>query len=677
MKTSGNPTRNDLCFYGIIAIILLGVLWVKHVWLYEPSGATCFKDELIYKENASAFFEGIRIRGAHYPPLYSLVLAPAFFFQNWYDVMIRINGLLSTLLVIPVWLLARSFLNCRTSLIAALLTMIIPFQAIYPAYILSENLFMLIFAFAVLLAMKGVSGGKFQAALFGMTLGLAYLTRYLMLPAIPILVVFWVALPWLMQQRGNSNFTMRDTWPNILIMCLGFAAIYSPWLIYTNIGGFPLLKSTGLKMITDLKIPEAPVGNFVMWSGAYAAYLILALAPFFLPLLLDYFSAVARKIQIRGMSRETAFAWLLLLLTICYWLLAAQHSFRAKYNYPHPKYLIGRYLMFLTPLYIVAGLTALERLLRFKAVVKWQQIAAAAFISGAGVYMARWVLHGQGIWGFPGWFANIEFSSPDAFSYSNLITLLIGLAGIAILGSIFYAFSCRQGKYRRRFTIAAYFIIFLWQTAIFVNAIKRASINIDGIHARKLAPLMLAYASSIDKTLPLYYAIGGVSSLTMKAALRFWGTTVTQERLHPLEGDSVVAQPAGPFLMLSKDAHRLPELLSYKVGKNTYYLYEMDQKNKPFYPELISVGPEPISAGKPFNRQPSGDSVIWLITEKATQWTVVVFDNHELKTTVEKPSLVTAIVPLELFSNPGEIKIYLKDRLTGAIGKHSVIKVVK
>ena len=157
-----------------------------------------------------------------------------------------------------------------------------------------------------------------------------------------------------------------------------------------------------------------------MWSSAYAAYLILALAPFLLPLLLDFFSAVARKIQIRGMSRETAFAWLLLLLTICYWLLATQHSFRAKYNYPDPKYLIGRYLMFLTPVYIVAGLMALERLFSFKAVIKWQQIAAAAFISGAGVYVARLILHRQGIWEFPGWFADIEFNSPDAFPYSNL-----------------------------------------------------------------------------------------------------------------------------------------------------------------------------------------------------------------------------------------------------------------
>ena len=668
--------QNDLIFYSVAAILLVALLFIKHIWLYESTGPMCFDDERLYKENAVAFFEGIRIRSAHYPPLYSLVIAPAFFFQNWYDVMIRINGILSTLLVIPVWLLARTFMPPRPSAIAVILSLLIPFQVIYPSYILSENLFMLIFTFAVLLAMRGVYGGRLYAALFGATLALAYLTRYLMLPAIPILVAFWIMLPCFIQQKKDSPSAIRNAGPNILIMGLCFAAVYLPWLLYTNTIGIPLLKSFGFH-ISVLKRSAATVDSFVMWTGAYAAYLVLAIAPFFLPLLLGFLGVVTQKIPLRGVSRETAFASLLFLLTLCYWLLATQHSFFAKYNYPAPRYLIGRYLMFLTPLYIVLGLTALERLLRFPLVLKCQQIAVAALISGVSVYIARWVLHGQGIWGLPGWFANVEFNSPDAFSYSNPIMLSIALACIAILSIISYAFFHRQKKYGLSFTIAAYVIILFWQSVIFVYAVERTPINTDGLHARNLAPFMLAHSSSSGESLPLHYAIGGVSSITMHKALLFWGARIPKKLLHPLEGDSVGAPPAGSFLMLSKDAHHLPELLTYKVGRDNYYLYEVDHENKTFYPELVSFGPENITAGKPFNQQPSGCSAMWLNTANATQWTVVVFDNHELETTVTKPSLVTAIVPPELFSNPGDIKIYLKNRLTGAVSKPMIVKILK
>lgn len=91
MSGSGKMSRNDLCFWRIKSVLILRILWLKHIALYDSTGPMCFADELFYKENV-AFFECCSTWNVHYPPLYSLIIAPGFFFQNWYEVMIRING---------------------------------------------------------------------------------------------------------------------------------------------------------------------------------------------------------------------------------------------------------------------------------------------------------------------------------------------------------------------------------------------------------------------------------------------------------------------------------------------------------------------------------------------------------------------------------------------------------
>lgn len=75
---------------------------------------------------------------------------------------------------------------------------------------------------------------------------------------------------------------------------------------------------------------------------------------------------------------------------------------------------------------------------------------------------------------------------------------------------------------------------------------------------------------------------------------------------------------------------------------------------------LLDYGPKEIYAGEDFNLQPSGDNAIWAVTDNATPLARLVLNNIPLKSSVQEGGkLVTATVPKELFSKPGEYSLYL------------------
>lgn len=92
---------------------------------------------------------------------------------------------------------------------------------------------------------------------------------------------------------------------------------------------------------------------------------------------------------------------------------------------------------------------------------------------------------------------------------------------------------------------------------------------------------------------------------------------------------------------------------------------------------LIEIGPIETKAGKDFNIQPDGRSAIWAKTENATMTTVIVWDKVQLKTVFGGEQLLTASVPKELYSKPGQFQIYLLDTRTGAKSKQSVVMTVE
>lgn len=76
---------------------------------------------------------------------------------------------------------------------------------------------------------------------------------------------------------------------------------------------------------------------------------------------------------------------------------------------------------------------------------------------------------------------------------------------------------------------------------------------------------------------------------------------------------------------------------------------------------IETFGPREVVAGKRFNVQPNGLSAMWVqLSSLANTKSSIVFRNSKLKTVVSG-NVLTAIVPDELFVQPGEVDIYVVD----------------
>lgn len=92
-------------------------------------------------------------------------------------------------------------------------------------------------------------------------------------------------------------------------------------------------------------------------------------------------------------------------------------------------------------------------------------------------------------------------------------------------------------------------------------------------------------------------------------------------------------------------------------------------------PLLKQMGPMKTKVGIAFNVQSNGESAIWTIAENATRTTVIVWGETQLHSTFGSASSVTALIPKELYSKPGQFQVYLLDIKTGKKSSSLVFNV--
>ena len=649
----------------ILLLATFGVLIVKFIFLIKPTGPTIFGDELMYRDDAQRLFKGMVFSTAHYPPLYPIFLAPAFFFDNWYDLMKIINGVLSSLLIIPLWFIARKFISPTTSAFTVLLAALLPFQAIYPNFILAENLYLPLFLIAVFLTLEGIQNSKKQAFIFGSVLAGCFLTKYIFLPMIPVFVLFWLFTNKLDGSIGLRHFDKRDKL-NVFCMMIGILTAFIPWVIFVHLSGLPLVQGFGYG-ISGIKINEISFLFLGKWAVAYLAYIVLLSAPILVPLLCYFPSQIRQTIKRKIISKEAAFFTLVFTTAVINWFVAIQHSFGQPYNYPIPNYLIGRYFMPLTPLIYISGILAIRQILIANLAITMKKILKVIGLSIGLVYIARSLLYDNRILGVSMWFANIIFNSPDSFVYKIFEILIFSLICMICLGFlIFYLTKIKNGSIRKIILFFLFVLILLWQSTIFGVALDRINNNNFGLHGRYLAQIINLNPGSITGNEDIYFGIPELSSPTLYNMFRFWGIDIQKEKLHKIDPENPETIPQiqkKPFLIITNEVYNVPPLGSYQVGEINYYVYQQMNKNGLAIIDYQSL--DSIIAGKPFNVQPGGDSAFFLSTKNCTHTTVVMFSDHELNTSVVSPDEVIALLPNQYFLYPGKVKVYLLDKLTG------------
>jgi len=180
------------------------------------------------------------------------------------------------------------------------------------------------------------------------------------------------------------------------------------------------------------------------------------------------------------------------------------------------------------------------------------------------------------------------------------------------------------------------------------------------VHGRTLAQFLRMNTTS-DNKVTVVYDLPGVSERMLSRALKFWAVSDANVTFIPISDDLHGIADSDEEYVLMKSSYDSP-LASYKVGSEEYAIYSL--QNLP-PPTVEDFGPRSTGAGIGFNTQSDGTSAVWIRASQVSSSTVVMLDDVQLKTTLGENGAVSAIVPAELFAEPGTHEIYLYDRISG------------
>ena len=137
-----------------------------------------------------------------------------------------LNAFVSSLIIIPAFLLSKEFFNEKKSLIISLLISIIPSNFSYSPYVISENLFLPLSLFTIYFLYKSFSENEYNySILTGVFLALSYLTRAISISLLGAFVLSYLIL--FFTKKFDRNLLIKKF---ILITAI-FTLIMSPWII--------------------------------------------------------------------------------------------------------------------------------------------------------------------------------------------------------------------------------------------------------------------------------------------------------------------------------------------------------------------------------------------------------------------------------------------------------------
>ena len=335
--------KQIILFYSVIVLlkVLLGL------FILSPSA---YSDEYNYIKLARSFFFdfSFSIHGiltSVYLPLYPSLLSVSYLFKDMtiiYPMMKVINSIISSLIIIPAFLLAKEFLNDKKSLVIAVLISITSSNFLFSNYILSENLFYPLFLFTFYFIYKSLSDNGYKYNLLsGIFLGLSYLTKPLVIGIIFAFLFSYMVL-FFSSKKLNRELIIKK----FLLSLFLFLIVISPWIIRNiNLYGFHLKLFFGgytneaVSIVTDFNVI-----NYIVKFFVYLSYLVLA-------------SLIIFPLKMINIFNKKYFTFLILFipLLISTLLIVANHGrvviffewFTGRY--------IGRYVDFLLPLIFIGG----------------------------------------------------------------------------------------------------------------------------------------------------------------------------------------------------------------------------------------------------------------------------------------------------------------------------------
>ncbi len=326
-------------------ILLIILKIILSLFIQFPLG---FSDSLTYQESAKTFFDTLsitKIAEFKYPFLYPILISPTFAFQDMNLVMLTIriiNSILSSLIIFPIYLLSREFLNKKKSFMLALISAFIPPFFIFTYTSMSENIFYPLFIFAIYTLYKAFKTNTIKwNILAGVSIGLCFLTKIMTIFLFPVILFLLFSH----YKQLKEKFLLLAT-TSIFILS---------WFIPRIINyGFNLIQVTGYQASLEKASSSLFLSTKFIWFFLYLDYLILASG------ILLFILAIFLIFKYKELNKnEKLLIQITLFSTFFILILCANHSggFEKYDDYKT----LGRYIECLIPLYLLLGFIELEK----------------------------------------------------------------------------------------------------------------------------------------------------------------------------------------------------------------------------------------------------------------------------------------------------------------------------
>lgn len=543
---------------GLLLVVALSV-YLK-LRLLTPVGPFVFFDELLYGLGARALAgDGVYPSG-HYPFLYPLFLAPQFLCGGGYEGIFVSNVLATSTLPVAGWLLARSC-GARLGTPVALCLALLPIHFSLPTQVLSENLFVPMFAFAAWYAVRGRFDGIAASVGYGAFLAGLFLTKYLALPAVPLLAAFWL---FGMQQAGTGRRHLRQAAGAALT---GTVLLLAVWVAYARHSGIGFGAAFGAGLSEYRDSSRITADSLAFWTTIYVATLLLACGPSLAKLVEQSALFLRAPARYLGEGPYARLAVLTMLLGGGYVLVCVHHSASMAMNYPLPQRVVARYFMHIVPLVVVVGVCGIAHGLGRRGGPVLAVVASV--LCGLGLWAGWQVLYQDAIWSLPAWFASIPLIAADIMAYKpgNVVAASIMVGVLSLL-------MARIPIVRWLFPLAIAAI--LVEGGSYVGYRSHGETAHRPVHARMLAPYVLADMHEGKRVLVVSGA-PRMSAADMRQALLFWGAD--DALLEVVGEDRGTGFPPGIDSAYRITARRHPGLevvKSYWLGTRQLTIYRED-----------------------------------------------------------------------------------------------------
>jgi len=354
--------------YGIVLIFL--AFTIGKIVLLVPiiHNFQLYNDTLLYSQMARQISQGYLsiLDYNHYPPFYPIAIHPIFFLNPRliYSHVIILNSIIATSSVFPIYLLARSFLDKKKSLLFAFVSACIPAQLFYSALIMSENVAYPLFFWALFFCFVQPKTPRrliLWDILAGVSIGLLWVTRYMTITLIPVYLLIW----WIRPSSSSGSLDFKPSRQKVLRLVLMSAVILGIFMLWVIPG---ILQGVDLKYMLGLTVegkgtftpPES--SEVLFWCGISLAYLVLMANPI-LHQLIGRIGLTRHSESLDDAGERVRHAhWYIAvtLFTLSLMFVVTRHAWLASYNRENPQNYLSRYIVFLPVLLWFTGMIALK-----------------------------------------------------------------------------------------------------------------------------------------------------------------------------------------------------------------------------------------------------------------------------------------------------------------------------